>query len=266
MTAMERGRPAGATPEIVPVDGPPEQVAPGGRIGLLALATDFTSEAELRRMLPAGVGLFTNRIANANPITLETLAAMEGDIGRAAGCLLPNGRVDAFIYGCTSGALAIGPAAVAARIAAARPGARSTDPLSAAAAALETMGARRLSILTPYTVPINAALAAHFGGRGFTVLNIAGFDLDDDEAMASVAPEAIARAARRVCRPDADALFISCTALHAATVLDAVERALDRPVVASNQALLWHALRLIGHQGGPAGFGRLFGFGLAGAE
>ena len=67
-----------------------ENIAPGGRIGLLALATDFNSETDLRRMLPDGVDLFTNRVLNANPLTIENLRAMAGDITRAATGILPE--------------------------------------------------------------------------------------------------------------------------------------------------------------------------------
>lgn len=85
-----------------------EDFAPGGRIGLLALATDYNSEIDLRGMLLPGVGLFTNRILNANPVTLENLLTMRGDIARAAAVILANLGVDVMIYGCTSGVAAIG--------------------------------------------------------------------------------------------------------------------------------------------------------------
>ncbi|MCP3687025.1 MAG: hypothetical protein GY784_01305 [Gammaproteobacteria bacterium] len=66
-----------------------DPVAALGRIGLIALATDFNSEHDLRRMLPEGVEVFTNRVLNANPVTMENLRNMSGDISRAAGGILP---------------------------------------------------------------------------------------------------------------------------------------------------------------------------------
>ena len=85
-----------------------EDIAPGGRVGLIALATDLNSETDLRRMFPDGVEMFTNRVLNANPVTLENLRAMGGDITRAARGILPGLGVDVMIYGCTSGTAAIG--------------------------------------------------------------------------------------------------------------------------------------------------------------
>jgi maleate isomerase len=65
------------------------------------------------------------------------------------------------------------------------------------------------------------------------------------------------------CHPAADLLFVSCTALRVASVLDEIEQRLARPVVASNQALLWQALRLIGNDEPVAGFSRLLTLPLA---
>jgi maleate isomerase len=88
-------------------------------------------------------------------------------------------------------------------------------------------------------------------------LSIAGFGLDQDDDMTAVPPAALLEAGTQLCDPAAEALFISCTALRVAGMLDALERRLGKPVVASNQAMLWHALRLIGRHEPVEGFGRL---------
>ena len=242
---------------IRPLDGPLETVGPLGRIGLLALATDFASEAELRRMAPPGIELFTNRIANANPVTISNLRAMAPDITRAAAGILPGFRLDALIYGCTTGTAAIGEAEVDRLIRAARPELPVTNPIRAVQAACRVLGIRRVSLLTPYIQDVNETLARDLEGRGLDVLDVTGFGLETDEAMTGVPAEAILEAALEITHPDADALFISCTALRVAGVLERIETRLGRPVVASNQALLWHALRLIGDDRPIPGFGRL---------
>jgi len=242
----------------VDVDFEFEDIAPGGRIGLIALATDYNSETDLRRMLPTGTDLFTNRVLNANPLTLENLRAMTEDITRAAQGILPGLGVDVMIYGCTSGTAAIGEAEVAARIAAAQPGIPCTNPIAAARAALQAFGARKISILTPYTDEVNRALADRFREQGAEVLNIDGFGLDDDIEMTGLPLSAIIEAAVQVCAPEADALFISCTAIRAAGVVEALEAKLEKPVITSNQALVWHSLQLMNNAARVAGFGRLF--------
>ncbi|MCC3304581.1 hypothetical protein [Sneathiella sp. HT1-7] len=235
-----------------------EDIAPGGRIGLVALATDYNSETDLRRMLPKGVDLFTNRVLNANPLTIENLRAMAGDITRAASGLLPGIGVDVVIYGCTSGTAAIGGYELERLIQIAQPGVPCTNPILSAGKALRTFSAKKISILTPYDDMVNAAVADNFKTEGFDILNIEGFGLDNDIEMTGLPPAAIAEAAMQVCDPDADALFISCTAIRSSLVIEEVEQKLGKPVVTSNQALAWHCLQLMKNTCQVNGFGKLF--------
>ena len=61
--------------------------------------------------------------------------------------------------------------------------------------------------------------------------------------MGELDPEAIYEAALETCRPEADVLFISCTAIRAVQVLERLEQALNKPVVSSIQTLFWQSLR-----------------------
>jgi maleate isomerase len=243
---------------ILPLGTPLEPVGARGRIGLLALATDVNSESDLRRMTPPGVEVFTNRIANANPVTMDNHRAMAGDITRAARGILPGNRLDIMVYGCTTGTVAIGERRLAELIREARPGIPCTNPIAAIRAAFGVFGARRISLLTPYTRPVNADLVDYIEAQGVEVLNVAGFDLDSDDDMTALPPPTILEAGLEVCDPRADLLFVSCTAMRTTLVLGELEGRLGRPVVASNQALLWHALRLIDNRDPVSGFGRLF--------
>jgi maleate isomerase len=242
---------------VRPLTAPLETVGQVGRIGLIALATDLNSETELRRMAPPGVELFTNRVANTNPVTVANLRAMAPDITRAAAGILPGFRLDALIYGCTTGTAAIGEKELDRLIRSARPDLPVTNPIRAVEAACRALGVRRVSVLTPYIRDVNDALAQDLLRRGLDVLDITGFGQDSDEAMTGVPAEEISDAALEVTDPEADALFISCTALRVVHLLGPLEERLGRPVVASNQALFWHALRLIGDDRPLDGFGRL---------
>lgn len=242
----------------VAIAEPLETLGPGGRIGLVALATDLCSESELRRMLPADVELYTNRVANTNPTTVENLRAMMPGIGRAAAGIVPDVDLDAMIYGCTSGTIVNGEKAVVDAMRAARGPYPCTTPITAVMAAIESFGASRVSVLTPYVQSVNAEVSAYFTGRGLELHDIAGFDLASDADMTRVSAESIYRAGIETCSDDAELLFISCTALRAAGVIERLERALDKPVVTSNQALVWHALELIGKPYVVDGYGSLF--------
>ena len=57
---------------------------------------------------------------------------------------------------------------------------------------------------------------------------------------------------------DADALFVSCTALPVLPIIDKLEKKLDKVVLSSNQALIWDTLEKIGKNDSIKGFGKLF--------
>jgi maleate isomerase len=241
-----------------------DTIAPLGRIGLLALATDFNSEQDLRRIFPDGMEIFTNRIKNTNPTTIENLRAMAGDVTRAAEGILPEFGVDAMIYGCTSGTIAIGTEKLNELIHAAWPGIPVTNPVVAAQAAFRAFAAKKISVLTPYTEEVNHEMGRHFIQQGYDLLNIAGFGFENDIEMTSISPDTLCRAALSVCDEQADLLFISCTALRASLAVEQIEDALGKPVVTSNQALVWHVLQLLGCSQSVRGFGRLFSLSVDG--
>ena len=56
----------------------------------------------------------------------------------------------------------------------------------------------------------------------------------------------------------AEAYFISCANIHSIDVIADLEKALLRPVVTSNQAALWCALRTLGLKDVVSGLGALF--------
>jgi len=57
---------------------------------------------------------------------------------------------------------------------------------------------------------------------------------------------------------EADALFISCTALPVLNIIDKLEKKLNKPVLSSNQTLIWDSLESIGKNYNVIGFGKLF--------
>jgi len=235
-----------------------DQIAPLGRIGVLSLATDFNIEQDLRRLFPEGFEIFTNRITNANPLTLANLRAMAGDVTRAAAGILPGFGIDAIIYGCTSGTIAIGRETINELVHAVWPGIPVTNPVVAAHAAFERLEARKISVLTPYIEEVNAEMGRQFLDPGYQLLNIAGFGFENDSEMTLISPETIYQAALEICDPQADLLFISCTALRASLVIEKIEQALGKPVVTSNQALTWHIMQLLDRAVAVRGFGSLF--------
>jgi maleate isomerase len=227
------------------------------RIGLIALATDMTTEVDYARLLvPRGFAVHATRIPFANPVTPETLAAMAPDITKAAALILPGETLDAVVYSCTSASVVIGDAAVRRAIVAGKPGAQPITPISAGLSALRALGARRISLLTPYLPETTAPMAALFAAEGLDLAGVTCMGQTDDRAMARIDAATLGEQARAAVAPGSDALFIACTALRVAEAIGPIEAAAGVPVVSANLATAWNVLRLCG-DGGAAASGRL---------
>ncbi len=124
-------------------------------------------------------------------------------------------------------------------------------------AAVDRFGARKLAVLTPSVDEVTALIADHLQDAGKEIVAFSSFQIEDNEEMAALTSDAIYRAALLADRPDADALFISCTAIRAVDVVERIEERLGKPVITANQAMFWHALRAAGYSEPVMGYGTL---------
>jgi maleate isomerase len=251
-----------ATPEMVsePVnvrfdldDGPGRY-----RIGLLVLATDHATERDFMNMRPSDdIAVFVSRLLNVNPCTAENLMTMAPRLSDAASLILPGNRLDVIAYSCTSGTVVIGYDAIRASIQAVRPDVPCVTPITAALAGCEALAVHRIALLTPYIDELNQPMRRYLEDRGISVAAMTSFGMADDNDMARLPPEAIYRAAVEADRAEAEAVFISCTAIRAAEAVEALEQQLGKPVLTSIQAMFWQSLRLAGCGEPVPGYGRL---------
>jgi maleate isomerase len=233
-------------------------VHPLPRLGLILLATDLTTERDVARLIgPDEAAVHATRVAYANPTTPENLRRMAPRLGEAAALLVPGVPLGAIVFACTSASVVIGEAAVREAVGAGRPQVPVVTPTNASATALRALGVRRIAIFTPYLPETMAPVVAHFETLGFEVVRSHCLGLDDDRVMAEVAADTILGGALAADADEAEAVFVSCTALPALAVVGRIEAALGKPVVTSNQASIWAARRLAGLAGPLPGFGRL---------
>ncbi|MGA8259649.1 MAG: hypothetical protein WB783_05490 [Arenicellales bacterium] len=237
-----------------------ESLGSRARIGLVVLSNDQTIEHEYRCLLDLpGVAVYQSRIASSNTISKDTLREMEARITEATDLLLPGIRLDAIGYGCTSASMVIGEERVLALMRAARPECSCTTPITAARAAFEELGMKRIALLTPYADDINEHIRAYLEERGIGVPAMGSFNVPDDREVCRIGPRAIRDAAIALGRrEEVDGVFVSCTSLRAAGVIEAIEQALGKPATASTHAMAWHSLRLAGVDDHREGYGRLF--------
>jgi maleate isomerase len=229
-------------------------------IGLVVLATDHTIEHEWRELLKQdGVAFYESRVLNSPDITPERLVEMEARIASAVAMILPAERIDVVAFGCTSASMVIGEENVFDRIHEARPGVACTTPITAALAALRALGVRRVGLLTPYVRAINDYMREYIEARGVGVTRMASYEHANDNEVARIDAASLRTGVERLAQyPDVEAVFVSCTSLRVAALIPELEASTGTPVISSNFAMAWHALRLAGVRDSEPQLGRLF--------
>ena len=234
------------------------------RIGVLVPPGNPTVEPELYRMAPSGVSVHFARLDSSSSASApgahggmedRTQAYVDSlpAVAPALGAVNPAIVALAFTAASYSNGFAR-EAALADRIASLT-GSPALTAAQAILAALEHLGVKRLALGTPYPESISAMGRAYWEAAGLTVVGYArliGVTNIYDESE-----ERAYRLARQADVPDADAVLLSGTGLPTIGVLELLERDLGKPVVSSNQALLWRALRMAGVREPVPGFGRL---------
>lgn len=220
------------------------------KLGLIVPPTNTVNEAEWARVLPDGVTHHTVRMPiHLNHATPEGRRALVADVV-AKVQELAEARVDVVAYACTAGSMVSPRHALAQEVEAA-----TGIPLVTTAAsivdALEALGARRVSVATPYHEALNEHERHFLAENGVETLAIAGLGLGangpvDYPLIAQTPLEKIETHARATMKPGADALLITCTDFPTLLLHEKLEKSLGVPVVTSNQATLWSALRRAG--------------------
>ena len=229
------------------------------RVGLIALATDFRIEKDFISIIKdQSIDFFVNRIHCYFPLTSENLKKMSNSITETSGDILPNEKLDCVVYGCTSGTIASGYSSIKKKINLAKPDAKVTTPSTAAVNALKRLGLKRISIFTPYSKALNDEVVDYFKKENFEITTNSYFDISNDLDIGKVDENYLYETLSEMDLGEAEALFISCTALPALSIIDKLEKKLNKIVLSSNQVLIWDTLQSIGKRDRIEGFGRLF--------
>lgn len=227
------------------------------RIGMILPSVNRAAEPQISSMLPDGVSLHTTRM-RLQSIDEEGVKETVADAERGA-VMLADADVDLVVFHCT-GVSMFAPGfddEVIARLEDAC-GKPVTSTSKACLEAFGTLDARRIILTTPYVKAVNEREIAFLKSHDIEVLSETGAGIaGDGGAMLAIEPEEWRRRVAAQNEPDAEACFISCTAVRSVEAIEPIEADLDKPVITSNQAMLWHALRRLGIADRPAGYGRL---------
>lgn len=240
------------------------------RIGVLTPHAAVGPEKEFPAMAPGRLVTRVVRISTDSaagrprgspPTTVEGLRALTlPPLLDDAAEILARDSVDVIGYASTTSGYAIGFDAEAATVS--RISALLAVPVVATCAsavrALLVLGIERVALIGApwFDAELNELGAAYFRGRGFDVVSSISAGLPQE-------PERIEAAAiydwtSQHVADDAQAIFMGGNGFQAAGAVARLEDTLDRPVLTSNQVLLWNLLGYAGATFTVDGFGRLF--------
>tara|TARA_B100000029_G_C16950058_1_gene732184 strand:- start:218 stop:589 length:372 start_codon:yes stop_codon:yes gene_type:complete len=120
------------------------------------------------------------------------------------------------------------------------------------------MNIKKISIFTPYSKILNDEVINYFEKENFIITSNSYFDITNDLDIGKVDQDYLYETLSNMDLGDADALFVSCTALPALSIIDKLEKKLKKTVLSSNQVLIWDTLQSIGKTQSIKGFGKLF--------
>jgi maleate isomerase len=217
------------------------------RIGRINPSPETVGDEEWRRLMPDGVIVVSTRmyIEQVDPIGLTSMVTNIERAARELATARPNVILMAGTAGAFNGGLNF-DAELSSRIKRASGGVIGTTTMTAVREALRAMNIRRVAVATSYVETVDKALCTVLNGSGIEVLMIRGMGLLKSIDMGDIEPEETYRFARGVFDgvPEADGYFISCGNLRTLETIAPLERDLDKPIITSNQAGLWHALHL----------------------
>ncbi len=229
------------------------------RIGLIVPSSNTTMESEFWKLVPEGVTIHTSRIRLVEVIP-KALRDMATESLKAAEDLA-TAEVDIIVYGCTTGSLLEGiewEQKLRTSIEE-QTGIKTITTALAVIEALHALNISKLVVATPYIEELNQLERKFLEDSGFRVLNIKGLNIIKNTDIGSQPPWTAYRLVREVYVPEADGVFISCTNFRTIEIIELLEKDLKRPVISSNTASLWLALRKLGISPNIKGFGRLLG-------
>jgi len=236
-------------------------------------------DSEFSLFLPKGVTVHIARFIND---VEESKMFEEGQWAIEEGCdLFLNSavrqltfiEVNSIAFGCTSGTFSRGvkfDMEIIQKIEEISGGIPATTASSAVADALDTLGLRKIAVGTPYSKNLNVKLRKFLEDMGFDVVNMKSIQLLSPLArdnpsgplaagwnISRQSQEAVYQLAMDVDKSEADGVFLSCTSLRTAEILKELEEDLGKPVISSNQALMWKLRKLSGIRTPVEDYGKL---------
>jgi maleate isomerase len=234
------------------------------RLGLLIPSSNTTMEMEFHKTVPEGVSVHTARMmmpeANNIDDKRESINLMNKEVEKSV-IRLSSAETSLIIYGCTLGVFSAGHGHD--RKLTERIREISKTPFitvsKAVLEAINELGIKTLSIATPYVEEHNILEKKYLEKSvpGLKIIKIKGLNIIGNLPKGRLEPFTAYKLAKKIDDKRSEGLFISCTNWRTFEIIETLERDLEKPVITSNQAALWSALRGTGIRESIEGYGTL---------
>ena len=224
-------------------------------IAMIVPPTNTVNEAEWKRIAP-DVRYALLRM----PLHAHADDAFYGDLRAVLGELKAQ-QPEVIAYACTATSMVL-PLDTLPKFIAREAGVPGVATAPALVLAARELGMKRVAVATPYHDALNAHEKEFFEQCGLRVLGIQGLGIgaggpQEYVNIAKVPPDNVYEHCRAAWIPGADGMIISCTDFRTLDAVPRLERELGKPVISSNLATLWLALRAAGERTPIRGFGSL---------
>jgi maleate cis-trans isomerase len=211
-----------------------------GRIGLMIPYDNCVIEPEFNRTLPRGVSA---HVVRSTMTDRKDLAEQSIGLARA----MVHLRLSIALYACNASSFMQGRVwhdEFLQRFEAAA-GVPSETASAAMIKLLQHRKVENVALVSPYPKWLLDPLVGFVQDCGIGVANAAALGLEPPE-INLLGPEYTYRVARQANVADADGVLILATNFRSLEIVGLLEQELRKPVVSTNQALMWTAKRMLG--------------------
>jgi len=234
------------------------------RIGVLVPFTNTNLEADFAQLCPPDTSMHYARLGgyDADEIPDETQMAGLGAAPLDDPLAMIMGVApDVVVYGCTSATLTHGRAFdqdLARRITALS-GAKTVTAAGALVHALDRLGIRKFAFTSPYVGAINRMAVGFLEETGRTCVHMAEVaGALGNEEQGALTPKEVLALGLDADHPQAEAIVLSCTDMRSVECIPELEARTGKPVLCSNQAMLFQAMQMLSMATHSVPCGRLF--------
>ena len=240
------------------------------RIGQIVPSSNTTMETEIPAILQARQSVELERFSfhssrmRMQTVTKEELAKMDSDSDRCA-LELADARVDVLGYACLVAIMSMGLGYH--RISEKRLHERTIEaggaaPVVTSAGALvdglKAIGAKKVSILTPYMKPLTQLVIDYIEHEGIEVVDSISLEIPDNLEVGRQDPRAPAEITKRLNTKGVDAIVASaCVQMPSLASVQMIEDRTGLPVISSSVATTYMMLKKLGLKAASPGFGSL---------